>query len=230
MKPPKPTKADPTAEGYFCGARKKKGGTCEKTAGWGTSHQGQGRCKLHGGASPKAEVAGQVFLARREAAVMGVPLNIEPHMAILECIRIAAGEVAYASERIAELQPGEAVGPVVSRVDRPLKEEKGAESIEYRAEEVHEAGPALHIWIQARHQAMDRLVAYSTAALKAGIEDRQVKLAESQGQLLVTAIKGILEDLSKAVGIALLSHPEAPAIIRGQLTRVAGQGQLQAAA
>lgn len=34
-----------------CGARTRSGGRCKHPAGWGTSHVGQGRCKLHGGAS-----------------------------------------------------------------------------------------------------------------------------------------------------------------------------------
>ena len=36
-----------------CGARKKQGpGRCTQKAGWGTVHVGQGKCKLHGGATP----------------------------------------------------------------------------------------------------------------------------------------------------------------------------------
>ena len=45
-------KIDPTDT---CNARKKdkeKPGYCGQTAGWGTTHVGYGRCKLHGGASP----------------------------------------------------------------------------------------------------------------------------------------------------------------------------------
>jgi hypothetical protein len=78
--------------------------------GSGTGHVGVGRCKLHGGASPRAEVSGALVLARREAVVMGCPLDIDPHDALLECIRIAAGEVQYASEQIAKLQVDVAAG------------------------------------------------------------------------------------------------------------------------
>ena len=45
----------PTAEGRgrrLCGAAKRQGGGhCRKPAGWGTSHPGRGRCRLHGGAT-----------------------------------------------------------------------------------------------------------------------------------------------------------------------------------
>lgn len=202
----------------LCRAKTRKGTPCEHEAGWGTDHVGVGRCTLHGGSSPQAEVSGQVMLARREAAVMGVPLDIEPHRAILECIRIAAGEVQYASERIAELDPAEAVGHVVTTTRRPLKEEKGAESREIEVEEVQTASPQLHIWIQARRQAMDRLVQYSATALKAGVEERRVQLAEQQGQLLAQVIRGVLNDL----GVA--NRPEVPGIVRRHLSLVAGTG------
>ena len=94
---------DPVEQPWNCGAKTRKGTPCEQRAGHGTKHPGIGRCSKHGGSSPNAEVSGQVTLARREAQVMGQPLDMEPHTAILECIKIAAGEVQYASERIAEL-------------------------------------------------------------------------------------------------------------------------------
>lgn len=35
-----------------CGAATRSGGTCKKQAGWGTEHLGEGKCRLHGGATP----------------------------------------------------------------------------------------------------------------------------------------------------------------------------------
>lgn len=40
---------DPPAS---CAAKTRSGTPCKKPAGWGTDHVGQGRCKLHGGATP----------------------------------------------------------------------------------------------------------------------------------------------------------------------------------
>jgi hypothetical protein len=40
-------------DGPLCGSPKKQGpGTCTQKAGWGTDHEGQGKCKLHGGKTP----------------------------------------------------------------------------------------------------------------------------------------------------------------------------------
>lgn len=193
-----------------CGAKTRSGGPCRHEAGWGTQHVGVGRCKLHGGAEPHAQVNGMVLLARREQQVMGAPLPITPEDAILECIRIAAGEVRYASDRIAELQADEAVGAPRRTLAR--KSDDGT------VQEVRQDPPALHVWIVARREALDRLMAYSVAAVRAGIEKRRVKLAEDQGALLVQAIQGILRDLG------VLDRAKAPGIIRKHLTLVAGAG------
>lgn len=208
--------ADP--KDIYCGAETRTtlpDGTkklCGRTKGWGTNHPGIGRCRNHGGASPQAEISGCVQLARRDEVVMGAPLdNLRPEEALLECIRIAGGEVRYASERIAELDPDEAVGPVVTT--RPLKWEKGAESPDERVAE--HGPPALHIWIEVRHKAMDRLVNYTKVAIAAGLEERRVRVAEAQGQLLAEAVRGILKDL----GVA--DHPQAPTVVRRHLTMMA---------
>lgn len=37
----------------ICGAKTKVGTPCEQRAGWGTDHVGEGRCKLHGGKTPR---------------------------------------------------------------------------------------------------------------------------------------------------------------------------------
>ncbi len=38
----------------YCGAKNRAGNPCKRPAGWGTKHPGEGRCKLHGGASTGA--------------------------------------------------------------------------------------------------------------------------------------------------------------------------------
>lgn len=173
-----------------CGAKTRTGSPCKRPAGYGTSHVGTGRCKSHGGATPTHELAGQVELARREAQTMGQPLDIDPGEALLQCIRIAAGEVQYASQKVAELPDA-----MVSTM----------------------WGPKLHAWAVARQHAMDRLVTYSSVAIKAGLEERRVQLAEQQGDLIAEVIRGVLTDLG------VQDRPEAPSIVRRHLELVAGR-------
>jgi hypothetical protein len=81
LPPADPMQLPPEPVGHdsrHCGARKHQGpGTCRRPAGWGTSHAGTGRCKLHGGstrnhrqhaARVKAEAEYAAFLAAYEQA------------------------------------------------------------------------------------------------------------------------------------------------------------------
>lgn len=73
---PVPTVDDPTADGWFCGARRKPGQIeqdrtpdnpnpwpyCRMRAGRGTDHVGTGACRNHGGATPSARAAARLRL------------------------------------------------------------------------------------------------------------------------------------------------------------------------
>lgn len=51
----------------FCGAKTRAGGDCRRPAGWGTSHVGQGRCKLHGGKAGAPIKTGRYSLTHRKS-------------------------------------------------------------------------------------------------------------------------------------------------------------------
>ena len=211
--------------GDTCGAKTRHGSQCQRPAGWGTNHAGAGNCKLHGGKSPNGELHGNLQLARREAAVMGQPLPVDPGDALLQCIQIAAGEVQYASLRIADLDDDAALVEQQTVKVRPLSLGKDGESPEVTVEEVTTSSVAdLHVWIRVRQQAMDRLVNYSSVAIKAGLEERRVKIAEQTGALIAQAVRGILEDL----GVA--DHPDAPGTVRRHLTLVSASADAASAA
>jgi hypothetical protein len=202
-----------------CAAKTKRGTACGRNAGWGTGHPGTGRCKLHGGSTPTHELAGALHLARREAAAMGRPLErADPHEAILECIRIAAGEVFYCSERIDELKSAdEAAGPVVTKHERPMKGDYGVDLYE-TVVETRSGPPALNVWVRARHEAMDRLVNYSKVALAAGVEERKVRIAEGMAEQIADAMKAF----ATAMGLNVADPHVRKAMRKGLLTIVPG--------
>lgn len=199
-----------------CGAQTRAGKPCARTAGYGTSHVGVGRCKNHGGASPQAELGGRVALARREAAVLGHALEIDPIDAILQCVYIAAGEVRYYSDRIAELRDDEVMGPVTTTVDRDAH--GSDQAVSYH--QVTEAPPALNVWIRARREAMVDLREHSRVAIAAGIEERRVKIAEDQGAMLAEVVRNILAALGHK-----LDDPEVREVVRHQFTLIRGGAQ-----
>jgi hypothetical protein len=155
-----------------CGAtRKQTGGACRHPAGFRTSHPGTGRCFLHGGATRNGVTHAALEAAAIEARVMGVPVDVEPHQAILQCIAIANGELMYATWQIGRLQDA-----MVSTM----------------------SGPRLNAWVTVRQKAMDRLVQYAKIAADAKVVVRQVRLAEQQGELIAQVLRGVLTELGIA--------------------------------
>src|SRR2546426_557183 len=87
--------------GELCGAKlNKKRGTCKKPAGHGTSHPGYGYCSLHLGCTPMGErwaIMKEIEAKRRG---YGVALDLDPHDALLLCIRIGEGEGRLLAEAV----------------------------------------------------------------------------------------------------------------------------------
>lgn len=199
-----------------CGSKTQKGTPCTQRKGARTSHKGEGRCWKHGGASPQAEFAGQLVIARREAQVMGLPLDIDPIEAMLQLIKIAAGEVRYCSERVAELEDKDAAGPVKTVTVRPRKKAGGAEGMT-TSTEIQLGPPALHVWIRARNEAMDRLFGYTKAAIAVGIAERRIRIAQAQAANVAEAMRLFARALGRDP-----ADPKVREAMRGSLTLIDG--------
>lgn len=195
-----------------CGATKKNGEPCGMDAGWGTDHPGHGTCKLHGGSTPDAIL----HAAKEQAIVMGVAVDVEPHEALLQCIRITAGEVMYCQQRIAELQPEEAVGHPTEIIRR---QGSTGENGRVDVEEVREKVPMMNIWIRARAASIDRLAKYSKMALDAGVNERRVRMAEGMASELAPIIKAIFDELE----LTERQREIAPAILKRNLLALEGE-------
>jgi hypothetical protein len=153
-----------------CGAQKKQGeGKCQRPAGWGTDHVGFGTCKLHGGRMRNHQVAAARAEVRAEAAsqaVNGIP--VDPATALLRCVQLAAGQVAYASKQIM------------------LSMDPTSDSPEETANSP---------WGRVQSEAMDRLARYSKMALDAGATEKQINFAEKYGREMASILRTALEEL-----------------------------------
>jgi hypothetical protein len=147
----------------LCDARRKKGaGRCTRPAGWGTSHLGVGRCKLHCGGTPTHDIAAAKANLARMAGFIDTS-KVLPHEALMMCVQITAGEVLYATRQVAVLP--EALAEVNGR---------------------------LHPWIVVRQQAMDLCARVSRMAMDAGVPKLQKEMAEMSGEQIVTAMRAAL--------------------------------------
>lgn len=196
-----------------CNARKKSGGRCSLPAGHGTSHVGYGQCKLHGGATYSNTVSSAKKEMAARTPVMGLPLDIDPSEALLSCVRITAGEVMYATDRVAELQHEEALVQDVV-VTEGFNAEYGSHS-----ETKTSSTATLHLWIKARQDAVDRLARYSKMAIDVGVEERLVRAAEHIGGLMGRVLQAVLDDLELTAKQKAL----APGVVHRHLTVLEAQ-------
>lgn len=181
--PDNPTSEDSNSK--YCGARKRQGtGNCTRPAGWGTTHAGQGTCKLHGGAARSHQTKADRLNAIAAVQTFGLPRTVDPRQALLEEVHRTAGHVEWLRIQVASLSE-EAVGWGVTESSVSDKEGRSVKQ-EARA----------HIWVELYQKERRHLVDVCKAAISAGIEERRVRVAEQQGELLAGAIRAILGELS----------------------------------
>lgn len=167
--------------------------------------QGAAVCGYHGGNTPQARAAAQARLAEQEATkqvkTLGLQRDISPTDALLEEVRWTAGHVEWLRGKVQELdihESGEAQGhdELVWGTTRVKigGEDRGS---------TQEAAPS--VWYVLYERERKHLVSVCSAALRAGVEERKVKLAEQQGDLVVAVIRRILDGLLAALLAAGLS-------------------------
>lgn len=191
-----------------CGAKrggKGKQGTCKLPAGQGTDHPGIGRCKHHGGNTTSHVKSAQMEVARREVATMGLPREVDPHTALLEELARSAGHVQWLHMVVGELEEHQLVGPV------------GTEGTDDKTGLKHHADHQYNVWVRLYQDERKHLGVVAATCIKAGIEERRVKLAEEQGLLIAQVLKAVLADLGVDTG-----SQQVRTTVRKHLTAIQG--------
>ena len=183
-----------------CGAKGRSGKPCGRPKGWGTNHPGVGYCKHHGGSTPTHKRAAEIEIARQECAALGVPIETTPADALMEEVREASGNVAFYRELVQRLPTHPADDVLVPAVEVegedgrpqtiPEHWERGEPGIYGRTYHVSglptgEAKP--HVLLQLYNDERKRKLEASAAALRAGIEERQVRIAEADAERIELA-------------------------------------------
>lgn len=173
------------------GRSKKTGNQCG-----GPAMVGQNVCLHHGGGAPQAREAGVRRAAEgRIRALMetyGRKIDTTPTAALLDEVQWTAGHVAWLRERVQEIESAaEAAGtngehPLIWGVTR---EKTGGEDHGI----TEEAAP--NVWLKLYQSERAHLIKVCDVAIRSGIEERRVRLAESQGALIAQAIRAILGEL-----------------------------------
>lgn len=197
----------------ICGAKKKNTDPC------GTSPiRGGKRCGNHGGKAPQVQAAAARRVAEQEAQetlakgvrTLGLPKDIDPAKALLDEIHWTAGHVEWLRGKVQEIEDDDLVwGKVLHR------EGIGPEGPVDVSD--HKAGAS--IWYELYMKERDHLAKVCSLALRAGIEERKVKLAESQGLLVAEVIRRILI----ALGLTPEQQLLVPEIVPRELRALAAQ-------
>lgn len=173
------------------GRAKGSGKQCRK---WAMA--GQNICELHGGKAPqnmaKARERTAEANAKRLVAIYGRKIETTATAALLDEVQWTAGHVAWLRERVQQLEgdalvdEGNGQHPLIWGVTR---EKTGGEDYGI----TYEATP--NVWLKLYQAERTHLVKVCSEAIRAGIEERRVQLAEQQGALVAEAIRKILGDL-----------------------------------
>lgn len=147
-------------------------------------------CRFHGGKARQVQAKAEVRIAEQRAAAevarLGARKDVHPADALLDLVHWTAGEVDYWRQRVTDLEDEQLTWGLTQH--REGEGPEGPVDIETR-----EAKP--HVAYTMLERASDRLASYAAAALKAGVDERRVRLAETQGALVADVIRRILARL-----------------------------------
>lgn len=194
-----------------CEARRSNGEPCRN---WAV--KGARVCRNHGGSAPQVKAAAARRRAEEQAAkavaLFGAPKDVEPSQALLDLVHWTAGEVEYWREQVRALAAEDPAALTWGLTDH----ERGVGPQGPIDKTTHQARP--NIAYVMLYAAQDRLAQYATAALKAGVEERRVRLAESQGSLVADVIRRILD----ALALTPEQQQLVPTVVPAQLRALAG--------
>jgi hypothetical protein len=204
--------------------------TCKQPAGYGTPHLGFGYCKFHGGNTAAgrkagAKAAGRALIATHRQELVNAerfaghrdsPENdITPEMALLEEVRRSVAMVRWIEERIGMWDV-----PSLSELDDSPSKGGGSPGLgglpELMTETIKGTPMATdaHSWLILYREERAHMIKVSKLAIDSGVQERMVKIAEQQGQMLTVAIRAVLHALNLTQDQQTLVPTIVPEILR----------------
>ncbi|GAA5227254.1 hypothetical protein [Paeniglutamicibacter antarcticus] len=192
-----------------CTAKAKQSGNrCKRVPAKGATV-----CNIHGAKAPsvaaKAAERVQQDAARRALKALGEPTPIDPAQALLKLIAWKHGEVQWLRGKVQELEPAHLAWGTIEHREGVGPEGPISVSTE-------KALPS--VWWSLLRQAEDQLAEYASKALRAGVEERRLRMAEADGALVAMVVRRILDRLNLTTEQAALTGQ----IVPEEMRRLAG--------
>lgn len=169
---------------WYCAAHRQWHGACHKKHG-GRCHnavpEGLRVCRIHGGSTQQQQVVHLAAVEARRNPIAGQPMDIGPAEALLWRVRVLSGELARLDATIAGLEHDDLIWGITEAVQDTRTK---STQIKY--------GARLNVWLLLREKREAALASACEAALRAGVEERLVRVAEQYGAVIHTAITRIL--------------------------------------
>jgi hypothetical protein len=189
-----------------CSANAKSTGKrCTRPAIWGGKV-----CPVHGGAAPqvKARAAVNAELARWGAG----DTTLDPGMVLLRLVTQSANRAEFYAGLLEEQYVAAAEGAETASLPAKVGELIGykyALAKDGTAVPIEEAIRGL---VQLEGQERDRCGTFAAKAVAAGLMERQIKMAEKQGEFLAEFMRAILDD--PELGLTEAQRKAAPGVAR----------------
>jgi hypothetical protein len=175
-----------------CGAIKGDGNPCGLPPGYRTSHLGVGKCYHHGGSTESGKKGAAKEMAKRERSSFAeVIVDTDPIQALLQEVSRTAGHVSWLAERLG-------VWSMDTNEEIPANQDQ---------------------WLKVYQYERMHLARTAKIAIDAGVAQKQVALAEQQGQMLANAVNAILEGLNLSPEQKIMVPTLVPQVLRAIAVR-----------
>lgn len=168
---------------------------CKNLAGFGTDHPGYGSCKWHFGCTQRGKTTAlkeemDEYMANMR---LGDSIPIDPADALIQAVWRAYGFVKYLEMLAGNYESNDLV-------------------------EQTEQGSRPKVWIDVYAKANLDLAKISEMCLRAGVQERKIRLAEQHGEMVARSFLAILGDLD----LNEEQKRKAPALFRRHMMALGG--------
>jgi hypothetical protein len=178
---------------------------CPRTAGTNTNHHGKGYCDYHDwqaihdaqGKGQPSQLKAALKEANERAQFFGKQVAVDPHTALLDEISRTASVVRFLNDKMQEFR------------------DMGWTDDMIMAQKTFQSGIKPSVWMELFQIERDHLVRTCVAAIKAGVAERKVQIAERQGQLIASMMFSFIHDLE--LGLTPDQLMRSPQLIRKHL-------------